>query len=77
MLVSLVEVLRCRRVAVALPSRGVWPDDSVEELLQIRVLNGGGKLAQVGARLIDGVAKKMAEQFFTAFNKRASGNTSG
>lgn len=33
----------------------------------------GGKLAQVGARLIDGVAKKMAEQFFTAFNKRVSG----
>lgn len=32
----------------------------------------GGKLAQVGARLIDGVAKKMAEQFFSAFNKRAS-----
>jgi carbon monoxide dehydrogenase subunit G len=35
--------------------------------------NIGGKLAQVGARLIDGVAKKMAEQFFAAFNKRASG----
>ena len=35
----------------------------------------GGKLAQVGARLIDGVAKKMAEQFFTAFNKRVSGET--
>lgn len=34
----------------------------------------GGKLAQVGARLIDGVAKKMAEQFFSAFNKRASGD---
>jgi len=33
----------------------------------------GGKLAQVGTRLIDGVAKKMAEQFFTAFNKHASG----
>lgn len=32
----------------------------------------GGKLAQVGARLIDGVAKKTAEQFFVAFNKRAS-----
>lgn len=31
----------------------------------------GGKLAQVGARLIDGVAKKIAEQFFTAFNKQA------
>lgn len=37
----------------------------------------GGKLAQVGARLIDGVAKKMAEQFFTAFNKRASGGPAG
>jgi carbon monoxide dehydrogenase subunit G len=35
----------------------------------------GGKLAQVGARLIDGVAKKMAEQFFVAFNKRASGGS--
>jgi hypothetical protein len=28
----------------------------------------GGKLAQVGARLIDGVAKKMAEDFFKRFN---------
>lgn len=36
----------------------------------------GGKLAQVGARLIDGVARKMAEQFFVAFNKRASGTDS-
>ena len=34
----------------------------------------GGKLAQVGARLIDGVARKMAEQFFAAFNKRVSGS---
>ena len=33
----------------------------------------GGKLAQVGARLVDGVAKKMAAQFFTAFNERMSG----
>jgi hypothetical protein len=33
----------------------------------------GGKIAQVGARLIDGVAKKIAEQFFSAFNKRAGG----
>ena len=36
--------------------------------------NIGGKFAQVGARLIDGVAKKIAGQFFTAFNQRASGN---
>ena len=33
----------------------------------------GGKLAQVGSRLVDGVAKKMAEQFFTTFNQRVSG----
>jgi uncharacterized protein len=32
----------------------------------------GGKLAQVGSRLINGVAKKIADQFFTAFNKRMS-----
>ena len=27
----------------------------------------GGKIAQVGGRLIDGVAKKMADQFFASF----------
>jgi carbon monoxide dehydrogenase subunit G len=32
----------------------------------------GGKLAQVGARLIDGVAKQLAGKFFDNFNKRAS-----
>jgi hypothetical protein len=35
----------------------------------------GGKLAQVGARLIDGVAKNIAAQFFKAFNERASART--
>ncbi len=29
----------------------------------------GGKLAQIGSRLIDGVAKKLADDFFTAFNQ--------
>jgi uncharacterized protein len=29
--------------------------------------NVGGKLAQLGGRLIDGVAKKMADQFFANF----------
>src|SRR3954465_651992 len=29
----------------------------------------GGKLAQIGSRLIDGVARKMADDFFTRFNK--------
>lgn len=30
----------------------------------------GGKLAQLGSRLIDGTAKMMAEQFFSAFSSR-------
>src|SRR3954468_548511 len=32
----------------------------------------GGKLAQLGARLIDGVARKLADDFFRCFNERAS-----
>jgi len=31
--------------------------------------NVGGKLAQVGSRLIDGVAAKLAEDFFARFNE--------
>jgi len=34
----------------------------------------GGKLAQVGSRLVDGVARKMADAFFTAFNRHVSGS---
>ncbi|MBE0626893.1 MAG: carbon monoxide dehydrogenase subunit G [Burkholderiales bacterium] len=30
----------------------------------------GGKLAQIGSRLIDGVAKKMADDFFAAFGQQ-------
>jgi carbon monoxide dehydrogenase subunit G len=33
----------------------------------------GGKLAQVGSRLIDGVAKKMADEFFQRFNTTLAG----
>jgi hypothetical protein len=33
----------------------------------------GGKLAQVGSRLIDGVARKMADEFFQRFNTRLAG----
>src|SRR3981189_997766 len=33
----------------------------------------GGKLAQVGSRLINGVARKMADDFFTAFNEKLAG----
>jgi len=35
----------------------------------------GGKLAQIGSRLIDGVAKKLADDFFTAFNQKMAGPT--
>lgn len=50
------------------------PDGDTTRLQYAVKANIGGKLAQVGARLIDGVAKKMAEQFFAAFNKRVSGS---
>lgn len=33
----------------------------------------GGKLAQIGSRLVSGAAKKMADQFFSAFNALLSG----
>ena len=33
----------------------------------------GGKIAQLGARLIDGFAKKMADQFFESFQKAIEG----
>src|SRR5262249_11507635 len=39
--------------------------------------SGGGKLAQVGSRLIDGVAEKMADDFFAAFNEKLAGAPSG
>ena len=32
----------------------------------------GGKIAQLGARLIDGVARKLAHEFFECFNARCS-----
>ncbi len=33
----------------------------------------GGKLAQLGSRLIDGVAKKLADEFFVKFAKACGG----
>jgi uncharacterized protein len=34
----------------------------------------GGKIAQLGARLIDGVAKRMADQFFEKFAEKVNEN---
>ena len=35
--------------------------------------NVGGKLAQIGSRLIDAAARKMADDFFAAFGEEVSG----
>ena len=35
--------------------------------------NVGGKLAQLGSRIIDGFAKKMADEFFTRFQQAIEG----
>lgn len=36
-----------------------------------------GKLAQVGSRLVDAAARKVAEEFFTAFNARVGAPVAG
>ena len=48
------------------------PEAGNTKLAYAAKANVGGKLAQVGARLIDGVAKQLAGKFFDAFNERAS-----
>lgn len=46
-------------------------DDGDVTLLRYGVkANVGGKLAQVGSRLVDGAARKMADDFFETFSKR-------
>src|SRR5438128_10010579 len=43
-------------------------EDGADTVLNYAVqAHVGGKLAQIGSRLIDSVARKMAEQFFTRF----------
>jgi carbon monoxide dehydrogenase subunit G len=37
----------------------------------------GGKLAQIGSRLVDAAAKKIANDFFTAFNQKMASQHSG
>ena len=48
------------------------PDDSGTHLAYAVKASVGGKLAQIGSRLIDGAARKLAEQFFSAFSKHLS-----
>jgi len=48
------------------------PDGSGTKLSYAAKANVGGKLAQIGSRLIDGTARKLADQFFTSFKKHVS-----
>ena len=45
------------------------PEGSGTRLTYKATASVGGKLAQIGSRLIDGVAKKMSDDFFSRFNK--------
>ena len=48
-------------------------DDGVQTRLDyVAEASVGGKLAQIGSRLVSGVAQKMADQFFTCFNELLS-----
>jgi len=49
------------------------PEGSGTRLTYTAKAHVGGKLAQVGSRLIDGVARKMADDFFAAFNRKLAG----
>jgi len=49
------------------------PEGAATRLAYTAKASVGGKLAQVGSRLIDGVAKKMADDFFVAFNRKVVG----
>ena len=49
------------------------PDEGATLLRYEVQANVGGKLAQVGSRLIDGAARKMADDFFAAFGEEVSG----
>jgi carbon monoxide dehydrogenase subunit G len=49
------------------------PEGAGTKLVYVAKAQVGGKLAQVGSRLIDGVAKKLAEDFFKAFNAKVAG----
>jgi uncharacterized protein len=43
--------------------------DDGTELTYVVEMQVGGKLAQIGSRLVSGAARKIADQFFNAFNE--------
>jgi uncharacterized protein len=53
------------------------PEGSDTKLTYQVKANVGGKLAQIGSRLVDAAAKKLAEEFFNAFNARVASDNPG
>ncbi len=53
------------------------PDPQSTRLAYEVKANVGGKLAQIGSRLVDAAAKKIADEFFRAFNDRLSAPAAG
>lgn len=52
---------------------GLSDVDAATLLKYVVKANVGGKLAQVGSRLIDAAARKMADDFFASFGEKISG----
>jgi uncharacterized protein len=50
----------------------LFPEKDRTKLVYDVKANVGGKLAQIGSRLVDAAAKKVADEFFNNFNKRVS-----
>lgn len=50
------------------------PQDSASQTLMSYAVTAqvGGKLAQIGSRLVDGAARKVADQFFAAFTAKVT-----
>lgn len=53
-------------------SVSLTPEGAGTKLAYTAKASVGGKLAQIGSRLIDGVARKMADEFFVKFNARVA-----
>ncbi len=53
------------------------PEDGQTRLKYVARAQVGGKMAQVGSRLIDAAAAKIAEDFFKAFEAQSAGQGPG
>lgn len=50
----------------------LFPENDQTKLVYDVKANVGGKLAQIGSRLVDAAAKKVADEFFQNFNNKVS-----